>query len=181
MAGTDQGTDIDALHQGILNSLASQFPQLHTIQDYPDDRRRIQSPAVLLELTEFTPVTDDQSGTEQMVVDALFELRYIVGFRGENQGRLIRRNVAAMAQFIHHQRWGHPVQPAQVSVCEPDEFSPDLDQYLVWRIEFSHQIFLGKSVFVDDSVRPDEVYVGVDPYTGPDWEHRYTRVDEIDE
>ena len=181
MISTDQGTDLDALHQAILDSLANQFPQLKTVADYPDDRKRIQVPAALLEMTELTPVQDEQSGTEQVVVDALFELRYIVGFRGSNQGRLIRRNVAAMAQHIHHQRWAHPIQPAQLVVCEPDEFSPELDQYLVWRIEFTHQLFLGESVFIDDSALPEEVFVGVDPRTGPDWEDSYTRVTGGDE
>ena len=173
---TDQGTDLDALHQAILDDLRNQFPELKSVEDYPDHRQRVSVPAALLELTEMTPVQDEQSGTEQAVMDALFELRYIVGWRGDNQGRLIRRNVAALAQHIHHNRWGQTIQPAQLVACEPDEFSPELDQYLVWRIDFTHQIFLGESVFLDDGTLPQEVYVGVDPRIGPEWEDSYTKV-----
>lgn len=173
----DTAVDLDDLHTTILAQLGEAFPGIATIDDYPDDRRRIPVPAVLVELTELTAVPDEDPGTGQLALEAQFELRYLVGFRGANQGRLIRRNIAALAHFIQHNQWGQPVEPARVMVCEPDAFSPELDQYLVWRIEWAQIVHIGENEWLDDGEPPNEVYVGIAPLIGPDNEETYTRAD----
>lgn len=173
----DTAIDLDALHQGILDTIAGAFPALHTVDDYPDDRQRVQVPGVFIELTELTAVPDDDPGTGQLALEAQFELRYLIGWRGVNQGRTVRRNATALAHFIHQQQWGQPAEPARVLVCEPDEFSPELDQYLVWRIEWAQIIHIGANEWIDDGTPPTEVWVGVSPLIGPEHEERYTRQD----
>lgn len=164
----DTQIDLDALHDAIVTQLRGAFPELATVDDYPEDRQRIAVPAALLELTEMTAVPDDDPGTGQLALELQFELRYVVGFRGANQGRLIRRNAAALAHFIQHNQWGLPVEPARVMVCEPDAFSPELDQYLVWRIEWAQVVHIGENEWLDTGIPPREVWVGVDPRIGPE-------------
>lgn len=173
----DTQISLDALHEAILAQIRGAFPEIATVEDYPDDRRRVAVPAALVELTEMTAAPDDDPGTGQLAMELQFELRYIVGFRGANQGRLIRRNSAALAHFIQHQQWGLPVEPARVLVCEPDAFSPELDQYHVWRIEWAQVVHIGENEWLDDGEPPTEVWVGVSPLIGPDNETFYTRQD----
>ncbi|KAA0014428.1 hypothetical protein F0A17_01905 [Billgrantia pellis] len=173
----DTQISLDELHQAILDQIAAAFPELATVADYPDDRQRILAPAALIELTSMPAAPDDDPGTGQLALELQFELRYVVGFRGDNQGRVIRRNTAALAHFIQHNQWELPVEPARVLVCEPDVFSPELDQYHVWRIEWAQIVHIGANEWIDDGETPTEVWVGVSPLIGPENEEFYTRQD----
>ena len=173
----DTEISLDALHEAVIASIADAFPHLQTVEDYPDDKRRINAPAALIELTEMTAAPDDDPGTGQLALELQFELRYIVGFRGANQGRLIRSNAAALAHFIQHNQWGLPIEGARVMVCEPDAFSPELDQYHVWRIEWAQVVHIGENEWIDDGAPPSEVWVGVSPLIGAEHEEFYTRQD----
>lgn len=172
----DDGITLDALHQGILDAIAGALPGIRTVEDYPDDRQRVQVPAALVELVELSAAPDDDPGTGQLALEASFELRYILGFRGANQGRAIRSQVAALAHFIHRQQWGLPVEPAAVTACEPDEFSPELDQYLVWRIDWTQLVFIGENEWIDGGTPPGEVWVGIAPEIGPEHRDDYHRL-----
>lgn len=172
----DDGIDLDALHQAIIDTLRQRFPDLRTVDDYPDDRQRVPAPALLIELIELAPMPDDDPGNGQLAMEANFEARYIVGFRGLDQQRAVRRNAAALAHFVHQQRWGLGIEPARVISCERDEFSPDLDEYHVWRLSWAQTVFVGESIW-DDGVTPTEVWVGVSPHIGPKDQEQYRRVD----
>ncbi|RKR02594.1 hypothetical protein C7446_2312 [Kushneria sinocarnis] len=177
----EEGINLDALHEAILTCIRHRFPALQTVDDYPDDRQRIVAPAVLVELTELAPIPDEDPGTGQLALEAQFEARYIVGFRGLEQQREIRRNVATLAHFVHQQRWGMAIEPARVTACERDEFSPELDQYHVWRLEWSQTLYVGESVWQDEGVPPTNIHVGVAPAIGPEREDRYQRLDPAEE
>lgn len=172
----DTQIDLDALHQAITDSIRQAFPSLQTVDEYPDDRRKVAVPAVLVELTELSAAPDDDPGTGQLALEAQFEARYIIGFRGLAQARLIRSNAATLAHHIHRQRWGLPIEPARVTACMPDEFSPELDQYHVWRVEWSQIVHIGANEWIDNGITPSEVYVGVQPYIGPDHVEEYQRI-----
>lgn len=173
----DTEITLDDYHDGVIDALRTAFPDLATVDDYPNDRQRVQVPAALVEVTEMLAVPDDDPGTGQLALELQVELRYIVGWRGANQGRLVRRNAAALAHFIQQNQWGLPVEPARVLACEPDEFSPELDQYIVWRIEWAQIVHIGENEWLDDGTPPTEVWVGIAPLVGPEHEEHYTRQD----
>lgn len=173
----DTEITLDGLHHAIIDAISAGFSAIQTVDDYPGDRQRVAVPAALIELTELTAAPDDDPGTGQLAMEAQFELRYVLGWRGVNQSRAIRAQVAALAHFIHQQRWGLPVEPARVLVAEPDEFSPELEQYLVWRIEWAQIIHIGANEWIDDGVVPTEVWVGIAPLVGAENEEFYTRQD----
>lgn len=173
----DTEITLDDYHDSVISALRSAFPNLATVDDYPADRQRIQVPAALVEVTEMLAAPDDDPGTGQLALELQVELRYIVGFRGTNQGRLIRSNAASLAHFIQHNQWGLPIEGARVMVCEPDAFSPELDQYHVWRIEWAQVVHIGANEWIDDGEPPSEVWVGVSPLIGAENEAFYTRQD----
>lgn len=150
--------DLDQLHQAIIDKIAAQFPEFVTVDDYSDDRTRLNTPACLVELTDMEGAPDDDPGTEQLAVTARFEARIIIGFRQLNAKRQIRKLAAALGAFVHQQRWGLPVSPAELLTITPDEFSPELDQFEVWRVEWQQVVHLGLSVWDGESF-PARMYV----------------------
>jgi|GEM_PF-805806 len=145
----DANTEIDLnqLHQSIIDAIALQFPDLATVDDYHEERKRLASPACLIELADMEGSPDDAPGTEQLAMLARFEARIIIGFRTANAKREIRKLAAAIGVFIQANRFGQPISPAEVTAITPDDFSPELDQYEVWRIEWQHIIHLGATVW----------------------------------
>jgi hypothetical protein len=78
-----------------------------------------------------------------------------------NVEREARKLAAALAAFLHLRRWeGVVTGPAEVVGFGPDNFDPDLDQYEVWKVEWSHVLHLGKSVWEPEpgTVPPTTVY-----------------------
>lgn len=173
--------NLDTLHQSILDSITAAFPAVQTVEDYPETRKRIQVPAILVELSELDEAIEDDAGTEQLPLRARFEARIIIGFRTPNAKREIRKLATSLALHVKNQRWSlgaFGVGPAEVLGVYPDEFEPELDQYEVWRVEWQQLIHIGVNVWAPDpdAVVPTTVMLGYDPEIGPPNEEDYIQV-----
>lgn len=177
----DTEVDLDALHDASAASIAAAFPIFKTVEAYRADRKSLPVPACLLSLIDMEPDPDHDPGTEQLAVVASFEAQLILGFRRDEVERAVRKLAGAVAAHIHQQRWGQPVDAAQVMSISPDDFDPELDRYVVWRIEWQHVIHLGVSVFTDDGTIPTTVLSSWDPEVGPENEEAYEPVVEGDD
>lgn len=169
--------DLDALHAAVVGRLAAQFPAMQTVEAYPDERRQLRAPAILVELEDFEGAPDDNPGTEQLPVMARFSARIVIGFRTANAKREIRKLAAAVGVFVHRNRWGQPVGPAEVLTITPDDFAPELDQFEVWRVEWQQPLALGVGVWNNDGSIPTEVLFSVVPDIGPDNVDDYEAID----
>lgn len=145
-------TTIPAVHEAIVTAIGRRFPDLSTVEAYREDRKNLPLPACLVELSELEAVDELDPGTGQLALQARFEARLIIGFRqGEHRAKLeIRRRAAELAVFIHQQRWGLAVGPADVLGCYPDDFDPELEQFECWRVDWQQVLHLGESVWTDD-------------------------------
>ena len=173
MANADTTLDLDALHEAVIAGIAEQFPDVATVEDYREERRSLPLPAILVELVDFEANPEDDPGTEQLPVLARFEARVIIGFREPVAERAIRRLAGALGAFVHLRRWGQPVGPAEVLTISPDDFEPDLDQYLVWRVEWQQPVHLGATVWVSDEALPETVLYSYTPRVGIPYEEEY--------
>jgi hypothetical protein len=169
--------DLDALHTAIVDRLAAQFPAMQTVAAYPGDRTTLRAPAILVELEDFEGAPDDNPGTEQLPVVARFSARIVIGFRTANAKREIRKLAAAVGVFVHRNRWGQHVGPAEVLTITPDDFEPALDQFEVWRVEWQQPLALGAGVWTNDGSIPTEVLFSVVPDIGPPNVDEYEPVD----
>lgn len=174
----DTEIDLDALQDAIAASVAARFPEFATVEFWREDRKNIPAPACLMELVDLEP-TDDP-GTEQLAVIARFEAHVIVGFRTPAPKRAAPKVAAALALHIRAQRWGMPAQPAQVTAIEPDDFTPELDQYEVWRVDWQQTIHLGESVWTNDGTLPTEVLISFAPDIGPAHEGEYVPIEQAE-
>ena len=136
-------TDLSALHEQIGQSLKAAFPVFKVVEFYREEEDREpllngELPALLLELSEMEPNIDNDPGTEQFPMIARFEARVVIGFRTPQAKVEVRKLAGAVAAFIHkHGRFYGPGGAAVVDGIVSDDFSPGLDRYEVWRVEFS--------------------------------------------
>lgn len=175
--GPSTEVDLDTLHQAVIDAVAAQFPAVQTVEDYREDRKRLPLPAILIELDDFEAAPDEDPGTEQLAARCRFVARIVIGFRTANAEREIRKLAAALAAFVHLNRWGQPVEPAQVLTAAPDDFDPDLDQFVVWSVEWQQIVHLGVSVWTNEGEIPTEVLFSVAPDIGPANVDDYEAVD----
>lgn len=177
--GPDTEIDLDALHTAVVNAIEEQFPSVVTVADYREDRQRLPLPAILIELDDIEAAPDEDPGTEQLAARTRWIARIIIGFRTANAEREIRKLAAALGAFIHMQRWGQPVEAAQVLTISPDTFDPSLDQYVVWAVEWQQVVHLGASVWKPDGELPETVLYSYVPRVGEPYEPEYTELENL--
>lgn len=155
----DTNCDLDALQTAIEAQIRAQFPAMKIVEFDREVRDKLPTPSLLLELAEFEPADEGaDAGTGQLMVDMTFEARFIYGFRGAPQ-RDVKRFAAAFAAWIHLKQWaGICCGPARFVGAHPDQFSPELDEYTVWRLTWAQAVFLGQTVWTP-GVRPSSVWL----------------------
>lgn len=150
----DTAIDLDQMHDAIVSSIATAFPTFITVEAYREDRTLLQGPACLIELVDMEPSAEEDPGTEQLAALTRWEARIIIGMRTPDAKRAAPKLAAALALHIRRQRWALPVTPAEVTSIEPDDFSPVLDQYEVWRVDWQQLVHFGESVWTDEGTLP---------------------------
>lgn len=179
----DANTNItlEVIYAAIEADIKAQFPALVTVEFDREDRKNLPKPACLLSLTEFESSPNDDPGTEQLCVLASFEAELIITFAGLNQKKKIRKLAANMAAWLHNRRWSTPgylgepgrsgsklpTGPCIVGGAYPDDFQPELDQFEIWRVEWSQLIHLGDTVWTNEGVTPSEVFSNGEPLVTP--------------
>lgn len=168
---------IESLHEGIKQALSEAFTELKTVDDYPTEKGRIATPAAFLDLAALEPDAEGgEDGTERLVMTLRWELYLVLGLPVPEVKRAVRTLAANVALWVQGNRFGLPVRPAQFIRAEPNDFSPGLERYLPWVVEFEQTVLLGSSVWDADGVVPTELYLGYEPNTGPDHIDDYERV-----
>lgn len=180
MANAETQVELDAVLEAVLAKIRAQFPAFQTVEDYRDDRDRFTAPACLVELTQLEAGPEDP-GTGQLAVTARFEAHLILSFRKLAAKKEIRALAGAFSHFVHQNRWGLPVGPAQFIGAAPDDvtgFGGDdrLDQFEVWTVEWEQAVHLGASEWAGANTWVAEVYVGYAPKIGPDHVDDYTQI-----
>lgn len=168
MANQNAAVALNDLHQAIIDQVKAAFPAFKVVDDYPIDRTPPVLPACYIELEEFEQANDQDPGTGQQALDMRWCARIILGFRTANVGRQTRLMAASLASFIHLNRFNQPVDAAAVMGAYPDGFDPELDQYVVFRVEWHQVGHFGESTYADDDLTPAPkgVFVGYDPLIG---------------
>ncbi|EKN01119.1 MULTISPECIES: hypothetical protein [unclassified Acidocella] len=147
MANQNGAVDLDAYHDAVLDALKQEFAIFKTVEDYPQDRKPRATPALFVELEELEQANDQDPGTGQQALNLRMVARVIVPASDEKAGRQVRALAAAVASFVHLNKFGQAILAAQVVGAYQDAFSPELDQYLVWKVEWQQVGHFGCSVY----------------------------------
>jgi hypothetical protein len=170
--------DLDAFHAAVVAAIKAQFPIFETVEDYPEDRKPVTTPACLIEIEEMDADDADDAGTEQQTMKMKCAARIILGLRTPQMRRTARKLCGSFAAFLRFNKFGQPVGEGRVIGAYQDAFEPELDQYEVWRVEWSHLAYFGTDVWLPDSsvIVPAGVYVGWAPDIGTGHEQDYLKV-----
>ncbi|WP_441228013.1 hypothetical protein AB7813_08385 [Tardiphaga sp. 20_F10_N6_6] len=189
MANAITNVDLADLHDAIVRDIQAQFPALKIVQFYREETDREapkpeELPACLLSLCEMEPAPDVDPGTEQLAVHARFEARLIVGFRTPQAKLEVRKLAGAFAAWLRLRRWSHPnptkdgqtlpTGPAYVISIMPDDFSPVLDRFEVWTVEWLQDtVHLGNTIWTDEGMTPGHPMYSWLPDIGTGNEDKY--------
>ncbi|MCL2829419.1 MAG: hypothetical protein FWD77_01625 [Betaproteobacteria bacterium] len=159
------------LHAAIVNGLRQKIPETITVGAYPEIERSLKLPAVLVELSEIDPGEDP--GTGETALIAHFQARAIFDPAQKNAELLVRELAAQIAVAITHETWGVPVSVAQMLQIGEDAFKPELDGYLSWMVEWTHQFNIGPQNWPWPDSTGLCILLGIYPETGAGKEDKY--------
>lgn len=164
------------LHDAVVAGLRAKLPGVPTVDAYPVIERRVRLPAVLVELAEMEPGEDP--GTGETAIIGKIQARAIIDPARPGADLQVRELAARIAVAITHETWGLDVSVARLAQIGEDGFKPELDGYLVWIVEWTHEFHLGETTWP----YPDEtgltVLLGLYPETGEGAQARYWPVGE---
>lgn len=153
----DTQITLDQFYAAVTADIREAFPDFATVEFDREDRtfKAADLPACLLEISEFEDADEHDPGTEQWATVARIEARVILGFRLENVKLEVRKAATALSVWLRRRRFRHPTRAGKalptgqvmLAGCYKDDFSPDLDEFEVWRVEWSQTMHLGVSVF----------------------------------
>ncbi|WP_341820835.1 hypothetical protein [Wolbachia endosymbiont (group A) of Myopa testacea] len=147
------------LYQAICNKLREEIPAIQTCEMYPTERREIIAPAVFVELVSLEPGKDP--GTEELALRARFEARIVVDGTVEDSQVVVRSLAAEVARVVSKNTWNvKNIAPGEFLSAEVDDFKPELDAYLVWLVEWTHELHIGQSMWLETGIIPHIISVG---------------------
>ncbi|WP_265041671.1 hypothetical protein [Wolbachia endosymbiont (group B) of Melanostoma mellinum] len=146
------------LHQTICSTLKEEIPSIQTCEIYPAIRKELIAPALFVELVSLESGKDP--GTEELALKARFEARVVVDGTVEDSSLVVRSLAAEVVRVVNKNTWKKNVSPAEFLSAEPDGFRPELDAYLVWMVDWNHQLHLGKSIWTENKIKPHTITIG---------------------
>lgn len=159
------------LHTAIVAGLQSKLTGMATVEAYPAIQRRINIPAVLVELSEIDAGSDP--GTNETALIGHFQARAVIDPNPVDAYMQVRELAARIAVAITHETWGLEIGISKLLQVGEDAFKPELDGYLCWMVEWTHEFHLGETAWP----YPDEtgltVMLGLYPDTGAGNEDKY--------
>ncbi|KLT22529.1 putative phage related protein [Wolbachia endosymbiont of Armadillidium vulgare str. wVulC] len=147
------------LHNAICTTLKKEIPAIQTCEIYPSIRKELVAPAVFVELSGFEKGHDP--GTEELALKARFEARIVVDGTVEDSSVVVRTLAAEVARVVNKNTWNvENIFPAEFLSAEIEGFRPELDAYLVWVVDWVHEIHIGESVWSETGIKPYIIEIG---------------------
>lgn len=147
------------LHQKICTTLKEEIQAIQTCEVYRAERREIIAPAVFVELASLEPGKDP--GTEELALKVRFEARVVVDSTIDDASLVIRSLAAEVARVVNKNTWNvENVLPGEFLSAKVDNFKPELDAYLVWLVEWVHELHTGQSIWLETGIIPHIISVG---------------------
>jgi hypothetical protein len=167
--------DLQVYHENACEQIAEALTDIvQVVAAYPRFETVIPKTAITIELDTFTPDNPDDMGTEQFAANLRFVAFVFVSFLEDDAKLLVRKIGARLAAFVYGQRFGCPVGPAKIVVGSPDDMSlpgktgrnGEGEDYEVWRVEWSHDAFMGTNVWSGEGEQVVEVWTSFAPSIG---------------
>jgi hypothetical protein len=163
-------------HDAITAAIKDAVPELDEITYYAIKRDRIRTPSVIIELKEWTPA-DKDDGTGMHSWDFSWSAYVFVKFCREIAKLELRELAMKVCMAVEENRFGIQASPANVTLCEQDDFDPEWDAYEVFRIDWTQTARVGVNVWkADNETHPEHLMVSESPDIGIPHEDDYLEV-----
>jgi len=129
-----------------IETLLREFPSLKTGGFNSRIEGRVATPAVFLELTEFS--YPDNVPPDDCILDCQFSLKLVGSSLVDDPVIQLEDLAIKISRFIRGNRWGIYAEPAIVISSTADEFSPHDEAYRVWEIIFNQAIAIKEHLFM---------------------------------
>ncbi|WP_455825119.1 hypothetical protein [Pseudomonas graminis] len=159
---SDEPFSLSQLYQAIEQHLTEHLSGIKAVLFWPDiqENQGIPLPSVFLEMAEFEPGNDIGTGESSLVCK--FEARIIVDPIQPNHHEQAVHLVSQLAVLLRQQSWGLDVNVAQFERATQDWTKPELDGYVVWVVEWTHQVYLGVEVWPFPEEKPSMLRLNLD-------------------
>lgn len=157
----DEPIPLGQVYTAIEEHIKAAIPGLVYVGTMPEGRACIDPPAVVLELVGFEDA-DKDPGTGEVAVDTRFEARVIVGQEEDNCLHIAAFVAAQLTVLLRMQSWGLAVEFAQFVRAERDWSRPDLDSFVIWVVEWTQIIYLGKEEWPWSDMLPADLDLPAD-------------------
>ncbi|NWE18037.1 hypothetical protein [Pseudomonas sp. P7548] len=161
---SDEPFSLSQLYQAIEQHLTEHLSGVQAVVFWPDipENQGIPLPSVFLEMAEFEPGVDTGIGESSLICK--FEARVIVDPIKANHHEQAVHLVSQLAVLLRQQSWGLDVNAAQFERATQDWTKPELDGYVVWVVEWTHQVYLGVEVWPFPEEKPSMLKLNLDAY-----------------
>jgi len=165
---SDEPFSLSQLYQAIEQHLTEHLSGIQAVVFWPDipENQGIPLPSVFLEMAEFEPGIDIGTGETSLVCK--FEARIIVDPIQPNHHEQAVHLVSQLAVLLRQQSWGLDVNVAQFERATQDWTKPELDGYVVWVVEWTHQVYLGLEVWPFPEEKPSMLKLNLEAYRAGD-------------
>ncbi len=162
------GLHLDDYHDAVIEKISTDMPWLTSVDNYPEQLGKLDTPCAFFGVVDWDRASD-QRMTGELSIELSCQLLIVFGQEGEVSSKAVRNASMFASIKIDENRFGLNAEPAQFVSAEPWAFDPDLDQYVVWAVNFRHEIEVGEDQFdlVPDFL-PTDVNVAQAPKNGAD-------------
>jgi hypothetical protein len=146
------------LEQAISDAINNTVPDV-PVQTYPRRAIHLNVPCVLVLCDSFEPM--DSDGTERLILKSKWLAYTVVADHAPNAdttARMLAISVAKAVDDIEGKSSQGYSKASLVGIFE-DSFNPDLDGFLVWKVEFDIPIKIGENVWDGTGITPTQVLV----------------------
>ncbi|WP_067096179.1 hypothetical protein [Marinomonas atlantica] len=141
------GINLNEHAQAVISHLTEKFNgTLHSIEEYPDEFGSIQAPCAFFGVLDWERA-EEQRMTGELTVDLNCQLLIVFGQDGTVSQNDVRNRAMGASLFIDDQNFGLDAEPARFISAQPFAFDPDLEQYVVWSVDFKQEIDIGVDQF----------------------------------
>ena len=137
---------LDDHAQAVIDHLTQNLPWLTSITEYPDEFGAIDTPCAFFGVLDWDR-SKEQRMTGELTVDLNCQLLVVFGQQGTVSHKKVRDAAMAASLHIDNQRFGLDAEPARFTSAQPFAFDPDLEQYVVWSVDFKQEIDIGIDQF----------------------------------
>lgn len=171
---------IDDLTQAILTGLEA-ISDVVTAIEYLEDLTEIKTPAILLEEASFEMAEDD--GTGRLPLQIKYIASVVISRINSTAEKQTRNLAIEVLKEVHsaQNRGIEGVELPDIQQAEPDPFEMSNQSgkgqgFEVWTVEWTHDVFIGASVWDETGVLPDKVFVSHSPKIGTEHKDDYVQV-----